>query len=140
MDYTGKAYSGLSLKDSDNNVVTDNKFPVTKNDIIIEYEGKDYTKSEIAPTAVGDYEVSVSVGKQTVTKKFKINKANSCLSSPPKANELTYNGKEQELVTAGIADGGTVYYSLSENDGWSTTIPKGKEAGKRRLLAGSQRT
>ena len=133
MDYTGKAYSGLSLKDSDNNVVTDNKFPVTKNDIIIEYEGKDYTKSEIAPTAVGDYEVSVSVGKQTVTKKFKINKANSCLSSPPKANELTYNGKEQELVTAGIADGGTVYYSLSENDGWSTTIPKGKEAGKYRI-------
>ena len=57
MDYTGKLYSGLSLKDSDNNVVTDNKFPVTKNDIIIEYEGKDYTKSEIAPTAVGDYKV-----------------------------------------------------------------------------------
>ena len=133
MDYTGKAYSGLSLKDSDNNVVTDNKFPVTKNDIIIEYEGKDYTKSEIAPTAVGDYEVSVSVGEQTVTKNFKINKANSCLSSSPKANELTYNGKEQELVTAGIADGGTVYYSLSENDGWSTTIPKGKEAGKYRI-------
>ena len=133
MDYTGKAYSGLSLKDSDNNVVTDNKFPVTKNDIIIEYEGKDYTKSEIAPTAVGDYKVSVSVGEQKVTKNFKINKANSCLSSSPKANELTYNGKEQELVTAGIADGGTVYYSLSENDGWSTTIPKGKEAGKYRI-------
>lgn len=133
MDYTGKAYSGLSLKDSDNNVVTDNKFPVTKNDIIIEYEGKDYTKSEIAPTAVGDYKVSVSVGEQKVTKNFKINKANSCLSSSPKANELTYNGKEQELVTAGIDDGGTVYYSLSENDGWSTTIPKGKEAGKYRI-------
>ncbi len=35
--------------------------------------------------------------------------------TPPQARTITYNGMEQELVTAGSAVGGTMYYALGEN-------------------------
>ncbi len=62
----------------------------------------------------------------------------------PEALSLSYNGSEQVLVTAGEAEGGTLYYALGENaetapdfDGdseaadkkWSTELPKASAAG-----------
>ena len=53
----------------------------------------------------------------------------------PVARALVYNGSSQELVTAGAAEGGTMQYALGTNDttapaeGWSTSIPKGTDAG-----------
>ncbi len=46
------------------------------------------------------------------------------------ANSLTYNGSEQELVTAGTVTGGTLQYAVGETAGeYSTNIPKGTNAG-----------
>ena len=56
-----------------------------------------------------------------------LNKMASVVEAP-KAIDLTYNGEDQELVTAGEAEGGTMEYSLNGQD-YSTEIPKGKDAG-----------
>lgn len=58
---------------------------------------------------------------------FVISKSDIDVNSP-KANSLTYNGKDQELVTAGSSDFGSIVYSL---DGvvYSEDIPVGKDAG-----------
>ncbi|MBQ7703122.1 MAG: hypothetical protein IJT40_01975 [Firmicutes bacterium] len=57
--------------------------------------------------------------------------------TPPEPIEgLVENGSEQELVTPGEANFGTMYYALSDNDtdapdadAYSTSIPTGTEAG-----------
>ena len=59
---------------------------------------------------------------------LKVNKAN-CQITPPTAKEkLVYTGKEQALITAGKADGGTMQYSLNGTD-WQDTVPVGTNAG-----------
>ena len=64
----------------------------------------------------------------TVSTTFEINKAESTATAPT-ANNLTYNGTEQALVTAGKANGGTMVYSLSETGDYLNQIPTGKDAG-----------
>ena len=56
------------------------------------------------------------------------------LISSPQAKILTYNGAAQDLVTVGVATGGTVVYSLSKIDPddpktYSETIPQKTNAG-----------
>ena len=46
----------------------------------------------------------------------------------PAAKTLTYTGKEQELVTAGTADNGTMQYKL-DGGAYSTDLPKAMDAG-----------
>ncbi|MBQ7463422.1 MAG: InlB B-repeat-containing protein, partial [Lachnospiraceae bacterium] len=53
---------------------------------------------------------------------------------PTAMQGLSYNGQEQPLVTAGSITGrssasGKVLYSLSKNDGYTDTVPTGKNAG-----------
>ena len=60
---------------------------------------------------------------------FEITRAASSVTAAPTANALTYNGTEQELVTAGAASGGEMQYSLTESGGYSAAIPTGKDAG-----------
>ena len=50
------------------------------------------------------------------------------LNSQPAARTISYNGEQQNLVTAGQVTGGTLEYSL-DNSTWSTSIPKAKVAG-----------
>ena len=50
------------------------------------------------------------------------------VSAAPSANNLTYTGTEQALVSAGTAVGGTMAYSL-DNNVWSTTVPTATNAG-----------
>ena len=47
---------------------------------------------------------------------------------PAAKTDLKYDGSEQELVTKGTANGGTVKYSLGSSP-WSTEIPTAKDAG-----------
>lgn len=54
----------------------------------------------------------------------------------PEANDLTYNGEAQELVTAGSCSGGTMRYALGKNasappddENFETRLPAGTEAG-----------
>ncbi|MCD8037468.1 MAG: S-layer homology domain-containing protein [Clostridiales bacterium] len=52
-------------------------------------------------------------------------------TEPEAISGLTYTGSAQELVTAGEADGGTMYYSLTgDDDDWSTDIPEGTDVGE----------
>ena len=63
----------------------------------------------------------------TLTITVSISKAEPSVTSVPTAADLTYNGEEQELVTAGETADGTIEYS-TDGDTYSTDIPKGTEA------------
>ena len=53
----------------------------------------------------------------------------------PKANDLTYTGEKQELISAGESDKGVLNYALGKDaknapeDGWSKEIPTAVDAG-----------
>ena len=49
--------------------------------------------------------------------------------APEGVTGLKYNGGEQELITAGEAEGGTLLYALGESGAFGTEIPKAVEAG-----------
>lgn len=46
----------------------------------------------------------------------------------PTAKALTYNGAEQVLINAGSTTGGELQYSLTSGSGYSTELPKAKDA------------
>jgi hypothetical protein len=62
-------------------------------------------------------------------------KTAAVVTTAPQAKALTSNGSARELVTAGEASGGKMYYALGTDtptaptDGWSTSIPTATEAG-----------
>ena len=59
---------------------------------------------------------------------LKVNKADCQITPPAAVEKLVYTGKEQALITAGKADGGTMQYSLNGTD-WQDTVPVGTNAG-----------
>ncbi|MEE1285057.1 MAG: hypothetical protein UHK54_09355, partial [Acutalibacteraceae bacterium] len=63
-----------------------------------------------------------------ITKEFTILKADSAVETQPTANELTYNGTAQKLITAGSAVNSTMVYSLDGAE-YSEEIPTGTDAG-----------
>ncbi|MBO4835027.1 MAG: hypothetical protein J5483_02855 [Lachnospiraceae bacterium] len=71
-------------------------------------------------------------GKITVTAYWK---DAAVVTTEPAAKDLTYTGEDQELVTAGEAENGTLYYALGTDDttapetGWSEDIPKAADIG-----------
>ncbi|SFD32150.1 dockerin type I repeat-containing protein [Ruminococcus albus] len=72
----------------------------------------------------GEYEDGVGANSFTVT----IEKAVPEVTAPT-ANELTYNGEAQELVTAGYSTFGKLSYSL-DGENFSEEIPTATAAGK----------
>ena len=97
----------------------------------------DGTFTEIVPTAVGNYVVKATVAATTnydgaeKTAEFKIDRANAAFTAVPAAVEnLVYTGGALDLVTAGIADGGTMQYKLGDNGTWSSDIPTATNAGE----------
>ena len=58
-----------------------------------------------------------------------ITKANAAVATVPAVAELTYNGQDQALVTAGTATGGTMMYRLGENGDYTDAVPTGTDAG-----------
>ena len=90
-----------------------------------EYSYTDNTNAGTAKVTVtfkGDYE---SLG--SVEKEFNIVRATPTVTAPT-ANTLTYNGGEQELVTAGSTNFGKVLYSL-DGETYSEKVPKVTSAG-----------
>ncbi len=61
-----------------------------------------------------------------------VSKASATVKAPEAIENLTYNGTDQKLVTAGSVSGiegcGEMQYSLTEGSGFHTTIPTGKDA------------
>ena len=64
-------------------------------------------------------EFTVEVGKVAITG-----------TTAPIANNLTYTGSAQPLVTAGVVSGGKMQYRLNEIDQWSDNVPTATNAGK----------
>lgn len=50
-------------------------------------------------------------------------------TEPQLAQDLTYNGKAQTLVTAGAADGGEMQYAVAEKGPYQLALPTATEAG-----------
>lgn len=73
--------------------------------------------------ATSDYKAVDAVSSYTVAQ------ANLSVTAPTAASP-TYNGNNQNLLaTNGSAANGTFYYRLGTSGTWSTTAPKGKNAG-----------
>ena len=60
---------------------------------------------------------------------IKVNKATPTFTAPTAQENLTYTGQEQELITAGMTDHGTMQYSLTEKGTYSQDTPTGTDAG-----------
>ena len=97
----------------------------------------DGTFTEIVPTAVGNYVVKATVAATTnydgaeKTAEFKIDRANAAFTTVPAAvANLVYTGGALDLITAGIADGGTMQYKLGDNGTWLSDIPAATNAGE----------
>lgn len=74
--------------------------------------------------AVTNYAAAPTV---TITVRI-VEKTPSVYTTEVKAKtDLKYDGSEQALVTAGVANGGTVKYSLDSTN-WTDTVPTGKDA------------
>lgn len=93
--------------------------------------------SETVPTAAGNYFVKATVAATAnydgaeKTAEFKIAHSNATLTNMPAAvANLIYTGSAQELVTAGVADGGTMQYKLGTDGTWSSDIPTATNAGE----------
>ncbi len=93
--------------------------------------------SETVPTAAGNYFVKATVAATAnydgaeKTAEFKIARSNATLTNMPTAvANLVYTGSAQELVTAGVADGGTMQYKLGTDGTWSSDIPTVTNAGE----------
>lgn len=86
---------------------------------------------------VGEYDVELNLKDNVNYKwedgnnivKFNITKATPSISKKPTGKTLKYNKNQQELVTEGETNGGTLYYKLGDNGEWSTNIPTAKSVG-----------
>ena len=96
-----------------------------------------WTNGTINPN-VGDYEAewrfTPAAGYEkyataTGTVTIKVNKATPTFTAPIAQENLTYTGREQALITAGVVDYGTMQYSLTENGTYSQDSPVGTDAG-----------
>lgn len=96
----------------------------------------EYSVSYSNNTQVGTATVTITDnegGNYTVSGSatFEITKAKATVTTPPSAAEnLTYTGQPQPLVTAGTAQGGTLVYSTEENGNYSASVPTGTNAGE----------
>ena len=85
----------------------------------------DYPASWTFTPAEGYEEYATATGTVTI----KVNKATPTFIAPTAQENLTYTGQEQELITAGMTDHGTMQYSLTENGTYSQDTPTGTDAG-----------
>ena len=97
-----------------------------------------WTDGTIKPAASDNYEAewtfTPAAGYEkyataTGTVTVKVNKATPTFTAPTAQENLTYTGREQALITAGMTDHGTMQYSLTENGTYSQDIPTGTDAG-----------
>ncbi len=71
---------------------------------------------------------SLSLGTETVSLSYTIEKAASALTAPAAISGLVYDGSEKALTTEGYFNGGVINFSL-DGSSWSSLAPKATEAG-----------
>ncbi len=79
-------------------------------------EGKTVIEANTAGQALNDY------------KRASFPAAQAAVATDPSGKKLTYTGKPQELVTAGVADGGELQYSL-DGKTYAATLPTATNVG-----------
>jgi methionine-rich copper-binding protein CopC len=95
----------------------------------------EYTVSYSNNTAVGTtakVTISDAPGGNYIvsgTKTFTITAGKPAVIDEPQPRNLTYNGREQTLVTRGTAANGHMEYSFGEYDDYGTSLPKATDAG-----------
>ncbi|MCI6605710.1 MAG: S-layer homology domain-containing protein [Clostridiales bacterium] len=87
----------------------------------------------IAALTAGDHTITctVSCDGYSTSKNvdLKVNKVDSQITPPAAMENLVYTGKEQALITAGTAIGGTMQYCLTQDGTYSKNVPTSKNAG-----------
>ena len=81
-----------------------------------------------APTAKGNYTAKITVDGVIAAVGYEITKEDPVITAPV-ATSPEYTGDAQNLITAGLSTGGSLKYSLSENEGFSADIPTATAAG-----------
>lgn len=127
-------------------VTPNNGINVSTENIAVKYyavvgENEVGDASTVAPTDVGTYKVKIDVKNSGNYEDiidltddswtFTIDEATATFTAPIGKENLEYIGSAQELITAGTATGGTIYYTLTPDNenSWSTKIPTGTDAG-----------
>ena len=100
-------------------------------------DGKQVNTTEssyvIKDLTTGDHKITCTVScdgyitSQSVD--LKVNKADCQITPPAAVEKLVYTGKEQALITAGTAIGGTMQYCLTQDGTYSENVPTGKNTG-----------
>ena len=112
-----------TMKDPNTSATVDGTFTWT--DGTIKPDAGSYDAEWTFTPAEGYEEYATATGTVTV----KVNKATPTFTAPTAQENLTYTGQEQELITAGMTDHGTMQYSLTENGTYSQDTPTGTDAG-----------
>lgn len=77
----------------------------------------------------GLYEARVSANGKTAIKSFSISKADGTLTPPTAKPIIGYTGSAQELINAGSATGGTIWYKLGTDGTYTESIPTATDVG-----------
>ncbi len=117
---TGHTLVSVDLNSSDTSIITDRGTITPTNATIKDAGGNDVTQN---------YAITYENGTLTVIK------ARAKVTTTPSAiRNLVYNGSEQDLITAGATNDGTIVYALGNSEiatsGWNESVPKGKVAGE----------
>ena len=86
--------------------------------------------ANVGKTATVNVKVqSANYADYTITVTLKVgDKTAPTVTAPTAKTGLTYNGNEQVLINAGSTTGGVIQYSLTSGSGYSSTIPKARDA------------
>ena len=112
-----------TMKDPNTSATVDGTFTWT--DGTIKPDAGSYDAEWTFTPAEGYEEYATATGTVTI----KVNKATPTFIAPTAQENLTYTGQEQELITAGMTDHGTMQYSLTEKGTYSQDTPTGTDAG-----------
>ena len=119
-EYDGTAKKPDVVVKDNSNVIPSGEYTVSySNNINV---GTDTAKVTITDVLGGNYTVN---GSTT----FTITAAAVSLKEPPKANNRTYDGLEQDLLIAGTVVNGRVVYSETKTGTYTTSIPSKTDAG-----------
>ena len=115
---------------------------VYSQDITITYwesvDGSDtYTNMKgDAPTKVGKYKASITVGGKTASVEYEITdssapaeKTDPTYTAPTAKSGLVYTGENQSLIDPGSTNHGRMWYKRGTDDVYSTLVPMAKDAG-----------
>lgn len=98
-----------------------------KCDIIVDGARTDVGTKTVKATGVSNSNY-VLPDDDSIWNAVSVAKADSVYTAEAEANELTYNGDRQELVSKAESADGKVMYRLGEDGEWSTEVPAAKNA------------